>query len=632
MKAVLIVSAIVSFFGISFIMSSTLTGTIMEKKTGDRLLFAKVTLTQEGKLFVETNSDLAGNFEIINIPDGIYDLEVVQLGYESYKKKNLEFKNDQTFHLDIHLKPSKDSLEEIMVTESKGKHQRNKTALMSNDLAAAMDGRSINNIYYVKEVQDEEYDKSPESYFTSPATEPYSTFSLDVDKASYSNMRRMIGAGQLPSPDAVRLEELVNYFDYNYKEPIGKHPLNIISNYTDCPWNSNHKILHIGVKAKEVNYDNLPSSNFVFLIDVSGSMHDSNKLPLVISSFKMLLNKLRDHDRVAIVTYAGNAGVVLESTAAKDKKKILSSLDKLSAGGSTAGAQGIKTAYEIAEENFIRNGNNRVILATDGDFNVGVNSVEDLEKLIEHKRNSGIYLSVLGYGTGNYKDNKMQVLSDKGNGNHAYIDNIQEARKVFVTEFGGTLFTVAKDVKIQIEFNPAYVQSYRLLGYENRRLNKEDFNNDKKDAGDIGAGHTVTAIYEIIPVGVESIYASIVDPLKYQPNPETAHGNKNKELAEIKCRYKAPDGERSIKFSGLIENIPHPLSKMNEDLRFSLAVAEFALLVGESQFIDAKSLKNCIQKAETNKSNDPEGYKAEFVRLAKTVNDLHGSKWSVRDN
>jgi len=354
------------------------------------------------------------------------------------------------------------------------------------------------------EFSNEQYGTIQENQFMNPLDEALSTFSIDVDRASYSNVRRMIDNGNLPPVDAVRIEEMINYFDYEYAQPESNQPIALESNLSNCPWNSEHQILHIALQAKELDTKNLPASNLVFLVDVSGSMQSKQKLPLLKSSFKMLVNNLRDIDKVAIVTYAGRAAVVLESTPASEKEKILASIENLRAGGSTAGAAGIKSAYRIAKENFIKKGNNRVILATDGDFNVGVSSNEGLEKLIEKERRSGVFLSILAYGMGNYKDEKMQILANKGNGNHAYIDNIQEARKVFVNEFGGTLYTLAKDVKIQIEFNPAHVQAYRLIGYENRLLAKEDFNNDKKDAGEMGSGHVVTALYEIVPVGSNS--------------------------------------------------------------------------------------------------------------------------------
>ncbi|HQU56984.1 MAG TPA: VWA domain-containing protein, partial [Chitinophagaceae bacterium] len=392
----------------------------------------------------------------------------------------------------------------------------------------------------------EGYDKITENPFKKVNDYPLSTFSIDVDAASYSNVRRFLNQGQLPPAGAVRIEEMINYFKYDYKQPKNGQPFSIHTEMANAPWNPNNKLVLIGLQGKKIPTDNLPASNLVFLIDVSGSMRSSNKLPLVKASLKMLVEQLREQDKISLVVYAGAAGLVLPPTSGAEKTKIKDAIDKLRAGGSTAGGAGIKLAYKTAEENFMKNGNNRVILCTDGDFNVGESSDDAMERLIEDERKSGVFLTVLGYGMGNYQDAKMQKLADKGNGNHAYIDGISEAKKVLVNEFGGTLFTIAKDVKLQIEFNPAKVQGYRLIGYENRMLAKEDFNDDKKDAGELGSGHTVTAIYEVIPVGVESDFLKDVDPLKYQKEKTklspTAH---NGEILTVKFRYKEPDGEVS---------------------------------------------------------------------------------------
>lgn len=389
----------------------------------------------------------------------------------------------------------------------------------------------------------EEYKKVAENDFMTVAANPRSTMSVDVDRASYSNVRRFINDGVLPPVDAVRVEEMINYFAYNYPEPEGNDPIAITTEVTDCPWQEGHKLLHIGMQALKVKTTDLPPSNLVFLIDVSGSMSGPDRLPLLIDGMKLLVGKLRPVDNVAIVTYAGSAGLALPPTPGSDKTTILNALNRLTAGGSTAGGEGILLAYKVAAEHFITGGNNRVLLATDGDFNVGITSDNKLEDLITKKRESGIYLTCLGFGTDNYKDAKMEMLADKGNGNYDYIDNIKEAEKTLVSEFGGTLFTVAKDVKTQIEFNPAKVQGYRLVGYENRLLNTEDFKDDKKDAGEMGAGHTVTIIYEIIPVGVNSKYLRATSNLKYQT--PTTNDDYADELATIKFRYKKPDGHRS---------------------------------------------------------------------------------------
>jgi len=420
------------------------------------------------------------------------------------------------------------------------------------------------------------------------------------------------------------VEEMINYFDYDYPQPKGEHPVVLQTELSDSPWNKGLKLLHIGLQAKTIPSDNLPASNLVFLVDVSGSMGMPNKLPLVKEAFKLLVNQLRPSDRVAIVVYAGAAGTVLPSTPGNQTSTIKDALDNLQAGGSTAGGEGIKLAYKIAQDHFIKGGNNRVILASDGDFNVGVSSEGELQQLVEEKRKSGVYLSVLGFGMGNYKDNKMETLADKGNGNYAYIDNLQEAQKVFVHEFGGTLFTVAKDVKLQLEFNPKFVKGYRLIGYENRMLNNEDFHNDKKDAGEMGSGHTVTALYEIIPVGVESAYLNKVDDLKYQKSAEVT--TSSDELVTIKLRYKQPDSETSRLFEVPVRNATIPLANTSNNFRFAAAVAEWGLLLRSSEFKGEASYGQVIDLAKGAISKDPEGYRAEFMRLVKLAQSLDASK------
>jgi Ca-activated chloride channel family protein len=467
----------------------------------------------------------------------------------------------------------------------------------------------------------ESYSRVLENKFRTVLETPLSTFSIDVDAASYSNLRRFINNGSLPPADAVRIEEMVNYFDYEYEQPMGNDPINISTEISNAPWNTSHKLVKIGLQAKKVSTANLPVSNLVFLIDVSGSMNQANKLPLLVSSFKMLTDQLRKEDKVAIVVYAGNAGVVLPSTHGDEKTIIKEALNKLSAGGSTAGGEGIELAYKIAAQNFAKGGNNRIILATDGDFNVGASSDNAMEQLIEEKRKSGIFLTVLGYGMGNLKDSKMEKLADKGNGNYAYIDNISEARKVLVTEFGGTLYTIAKDVKLQVEFNPSRTQAYRLIGYENRMLKAKDFNDDKKDAGEMGSGHTVTALYEVIPVGVKSKFVGSVDDLKYQATtakPVTLLGN-GKELMTVKLRYKQPDGDLSRLIEQPVIDNSIGFNQTSNSFRFSAAVAEFGLLLKKSDFVQKSSFDHVISTAEGAKGKDGEGYRSEFVRLAKSA-------------
>jgi Ca-activated chloride channel family protein len=470
---------------------------------------------------------------------------------------------------------------------------------------------------FVIEHNTEEYDGVDENIFHEALKNPLSTFSIDVDAASYSNIRRFINNGQRPPKDAVRIEEMINYFDYNFEGPKDEHPFAIHTEISAAPWNKKHKLVQIGLQGKKINEKELPPSNLVFLIDVSGSMSDQNKLPLVKTSLAMLVKQLRDKDHVSMVVYAGAAGVVLDPTPGSEKKKIMKALERLEAGGSTAGGEGIELAYALAKENFRKGGNNRLILCTDGDFNVGSSSDSEMEDLIEEKRQDGIFLTVLGYGMGNYKDSKLEILSDKGNGNYAYIDNLSEARKVLVTEFGGTLFTIAKDVKLQIEFNPAKVKAYRLIGYENRMLKNEDFNNDKKDAGELGSGHTVTALYEIIPVGVDSEFFK-VDELKYQIPKATNEANQTAELMTIKFRYKNPDADES-------NLIVHPLVDSNTDLsstsdnfRWSASVAAFGMLLRDSEYVKQFSYEDVVTLAQNAKGEDEEGYRAEFIKMAKS--------------
>jgi Ca-activated chloride channel family protein len=467
----------------------------------------------------------------------------------------------------------------------------------------------------------EEYDGISENIFHAALRNPLSTFSIDVDAASYSNVRRFIQNGQHPPKDAVRIEELVNYFDYDYEQPTDEHPFRIVTEVSTAPWNQNHKLVHIGLQGREIATGDLPPSNLVFLIDVSGSMNAPNKLPLLKSSFKLLVDQLREQDRVAIVVYAGAAGVVLDATAGSDKRTILHALDNLEAGGSTAGGAGIRLAYDIARENFRTGGNNRVILATDGDFNIGESSNAAMERLIGSKREEGVFLTVLGFGMGNYKDSKMETLADKGNGNYAYIDNLTEARKVLVSEFGGTLFAIAKDVKLQVEFNPAKVKAYRLIGYENRMLKDEDFNNDRKDAGDLGSGHTVTALYEIIPAGVNSEFFT-ADELKYQKNVIDPAASVSKELMTIKFRYKKPDQDVSKLMVHTLADSHTPLRATSDNFRWSAAVASFGMLLRESEYAGDFTYDRTIVLAEGARGGDPDGYRTEFINMVKSLSLL----------
>ena len=476
---------------------------------------------------------------------------------------------------------------------------------------------------------EEEYESFVENAFERPKTGPLSTFSIDVDNASYTNVRRFINNGQTVPKDAVRVEEMMNFFKYQYPQPKNEHPFSINTEYSGCPWNTNNKLVRIGLQGKNIPTENLPASNLVFLIDVSGSMSDMNKLPLVKESLKALVAQLRDEDTIAIVVYAGAAGLVLAPTSGDKKMTIINALDQLNSGGSTAGGAGIQLAYKTAEDHFIKGGNNRVILATDGDFNVGASADYDMQTLIEEKRKSGVFLTCLGYGMGNYKDSKLEKLADKGNGNYAYIDSIQEANRFLVKEFKGSMFAIAKDVKIQIEFNPIHVQAYRLIGYENRKLRAEDFKNDAIDAGELGSGHTVTALYEIIPTNTQSNLYNEPSDLKYtkiEPTGTQFSG----ELATIKFRYKnaspirsstsGPDGEKSTELVQVIENKSNAIENASNDFKFCSSVAWFGLKLRGSKLITNTSSDEIKKLAKEGLVNDTEGYKAEFIRL------IEGSK------
>ena len=613
------------------IRSITVSGTVSDDK-GNPLVSASVV---EKGTKNSTNTDGSGKFTL-TVSSEKATIVISAVGFDT---KEVKFKGQNT--LNISLVTTTQQMSEVVVTAYGGRGRKEMKSMAnsptiygySTGLAGKVAGVQVygSDKRYRGGVYDstlvpfntEDYDNIVENRFLKVKDNPLSTFSIDVDAASYSNVRRYLNMGQLPPAGAVRIEEMINYFKYDYEGPKDDHPFAVHTEISQCPWNKEHKLVLVGLQGKKIPTENLPPSNLVFLIDVSGSMMDENKLPLVKASMKILVDQLRQQDKVSMVVYAGAAGVVLPSTSGADKTKIKDAINQLEAGGSTAGGAGIKLAYKIAKENFAKNGNNRVILCTDGDFNIGASSDDEMERLIEEERKSGVFLTVLGYGMGNYKDNKMQKLADKGNGNHAYIDGLSEAKKVLVNEFGGTLFTIAKDVKLQIEFNPAKVQGYRLIGYENRMLNKEDFNDDKKDAGELGSGHTVTALYEVIPVGVKSSFLEKVDSLRYQKNdivlsPVSTAG----EIMNVKLRYKAPDGD----VSKLIE---HPLfdnvtdiSKTSNNFRFAAAVAEFGMLLRNSQFKSKADYDQVMNLARKAKGNDEEGYRSEFIKLVSNAQSL----------
>ena len=584
-------------------------------------------LTVTGTVTDENNRPLIGaNVSIeksrkgtVTNEHGKYSIEamqgdIIRFSYIGYKTQKVKANRKI---IDVKLYPDNNLLmEECVITSDEVSNR----AISSKQMAVRSLGMPA--LIYDRYANREEYSHNAENRFKSPVKDPLSTFSIDVDAASYSNIRRFINQGEMPPKDAVRIEEMINYFNYNYPKPTGNDPVRITPEVGICPWNKTHRLVQIGLKAREIENQNLPASNFVFLIDVSGSMFGPTRLELVKSSLRLLVNNLREKDRVAIVTYCGDARVALPSTPGNEKQKIKDALETLTAGGSTAGGAGIKEAYRIAQKNFIAQGNNRIILCTDGDFNVGASSETELENLIESKRKSGIFLTVLGYGMGNYKDNKMQILAQKGNGNHAYIDNIQEANKVLVNEFGSTMYAVAKDVKLQVEFNPAKVQSYRLVGYETRILNDEDFNDDTKDAGEMGAGHTVTALYEIIPTGTPGNIPGSVDPLKYQSQTNVnAQTSNSSELLTVKLRYKTPEEEKSKKIEKSVTDMGK--DNVSPDFRFASAVAMFAQLLKDSDFKGEATYDKVIETANKGLSFDPEGYRAEFVRLVQRAKGLN---------
>jgi len=616
--------------------TGTLKGKITDASNGDPLPFAKVTLFKSNTQVTGTTTDFGGKYIFTNIKPGKYNLKINYVGYQLTKIKNIIITAKKITFINVKLKAGAETLEEFNIIEHKvpliNADQDYSGATITTSEIRSISGKTSrkdkkrNKSYGyfaapIESIRDnlntEAYAHNPENDFKNVKSTPLSTFSIDVDAASYSNMRRFINNGQNPPIDAVRIEEMINYFSYTYHQPKGEDPFSITTEMSDCPWNTNHKLVHIGIQGEKIETDNLPSSNLVFLLDVSGSMSSSNKLPLLKKSFGLLVKNLTEKDRVAIVVYAGAAGLVLPSTPGNQKEKILNALNNLNAGGSTAGGAGIKLAYKIAIENFIKEGNNRVILATDGDFNIGASSDGEMTRLIENKRESGVFLTCLGFGMGNYKDSKMETLADKGNGNYAYIDNILEAKKVLVTEMGGTMHTIAKDVKIQVEFNPNKIASYKLIGYENRLLNDEDFNDDTKDAGELGAGHTVTALYEVVLKGSSDNIRS-VDPLRYQSErpseiePQTSNSD---EVLTVKFRYKTPQGKTSKLIVRHLKDRFTPLSKSSDNFKFSAAVAEFGMLLRNSKHKPKASYTQVIELAKSSKGNDNNGYRAEFIRL-----------------
>ncbi len=561
-----------------------------------------------------TMSDIDGNFTI-----QADSTDILVVSYLGYQDEEIPIKGRN--FIEISLKEPQLGLEEVVVTGSRRSKRKNfnrasSVASISRSRAKRMSSSSTRE---KPRYNTESYSAINENIFKDVQANPLSTFSVDVDAASYSNVRRFINQGELPPNDAVRIEEMINYFQYDYPEPQDGSPFSINTELSKCPWNKDNLLLHVGLQGYKISTEQLPPSNIVFLIDVSGSMSSQNKLPLLKSSYRLLVNQLREKDKVAIVVYAGSSGVVLESTSGMNKEKILAAIEQLRSGGSTSGAEGLELAYEIAVKNFIENGNNRIVLATDGDFNVGPSSDGEMKQLIKKNRDRGVAISVLGFGMGNYKDSKMETIADNGNGNYYYIDNLSEAKKVLVKEFGGTFYTIAKDVKFQLEFNPYFVSKYRLIGYENRLLEDEDFKNDKKDAGDIGAGHSVTALYEIVLSDNKNRKNK---RLKYQTSTLTDEAVQSNDLITLKLRYKPPKGNKSKLVEQVVKNTQSSGESISNNFKFSASVAAFGMLLRDSEHKGTASWESVIELAKAGQGDDLEGYRGEMIRLMETAKGL----------
>lgn len=612
-----------------FAQSGTLKGKVIDKSTKDPIPFASVVLEKGGKSITGTAADIAGEFTIKPIPPGTYDLKATNVGYNTVLITNIVITADTITYQELVLEAKTTTLCTVQIVSykvpliSKDQTTCGNTITSSSYNSGGIFGKNKKNKSKDPvEGNTESYDKIVENEFHKVVNNPLSTFSIDVDDASYSNMRRYITQGTKPPIDAIRTEELINYFDYNYPSPTGDEPFAIYSEVSGCPWNTKHQLVRIGIQGKQIDTSKLPNSNIVLLLDVSGSMADNNKLSLVKKAMHLLVNQMHNNDKIAIVIYATTSSVLLNSTSCMNKSTILNAIDGLVADGSTAGADGIKKAYDIAKENFIANGNNRVIIATDGDFNVGMSSDADIENLIISRRNEGIFLSVLGVGMGNYKDSKMEKLADKGNGNYSYIDNFMEARKVLVKELGATMYTIAKDVKIQVEFNPLNVKAYRLIGYEDRMLDDKDFNDDTKDAGELGAGSNVTAVYEIITSESELKNLPSTDKLKYQKNKVVYNPTATNEMMTIKVRYKNPKESQSLYTSSIVYNNNAAYSTTSENFKFTLAVIEFSMLLRDSKFKGNTTYSEILKLANEGKGEDKDGYRSEFIKLVELASLL----------
>lgn len=608
-------------------------GTIKDAETKEPVYYSKIFLSFEDTSNFEgkTLSDFDGEFLINSLPAGKYYLKVKNLEFED-KVLEVVVQNERITFLEIEVQRDRSiqNIQEVKVTTARPNSSRNTVYVQEKGMSSVVESvqstpgvssknrrtsKNQNNYIQIEPEKDSRYNEITENGFQKVNISPLSTFSIDVDNASYTNVRGYIDRGTLPPADAVRVEEFINYFDYDYPQPQENLPFSVTTEYTECPWNQENRLVHIGIQGAEMQAEEKPRSNLVFLIDVSGSMGGSDRLDLVKSGMLMLLEELDPKDKVAIVTYASGVNVALSSTNASNKEKIASVIRELQAGGSTNGGNAIHKAYQIAEKDFLKNGNNRVILATDGDFNVGITNQDELVELIEKKREKDIFLSVIGVGTGNTQDSQMEQIADHGNGNYFYLDNLLEAKRVLADGLTGLIYTIAKDVKIQIEFNPEYVQSYRLIGYENRALNDEDFNDDKKDAGELGSGHSVTALYEIVPKGKEMEETSDIDPLKYQKLEVT--GSNQLEMMTVKLRYKNPDENKSKLITQVCGPTVIPFEESSSNCQFASSVAEFGMLLRNSEYKANANYDSAIERAQKNKGDDSEELRASCIQLMK---------------
>jgi len=597
--------------------SGVILGVVRDSVTKKPLEYAIVAIVGD-TMGSMTLSD--GSYLIANVPVGAYHLKARKMGYKSLEKRGVLVALGDTTVVDFELEMSlmgetgeivvKADRKQIDVTASKMSHGKQPGIAMGRRRPPVRHSFCRPSDYF----NTEEYAYVAENRIFETIMEPLSTFSIDVDVASYSNARRFINGNRLPVTGAVRIEEFINYFDYDYDRPSGDAPFSINLEYSECPWDDGKRLVHIGLQGAELAEEDAGPSNLVFLIDISGSMRPSNKLPLLRKAFQLMIRHLRDEDRVSLVVYSSSARVVLEYVPGSKREKIKRAIMCLMAEGRTAGGEGMRLAYRLAEDGFIRGGNNRVIMATDGDFNVGVSSTSELLRFIEKKREKGIYLTVLGFGVDNYKDNRLEQLADKGNGNHAYIDNILEAKKVFVMDIMSTLYTIAKDVKIQVEFNPARISSYRLIGYENRLLDNQDFSDDTKDAGEIGAGHSVTALYEVTPAAEGTEVPKIYE-LRYQEIMLKKSAGRSDESLIVRVRYKEPGSGRSKLIVKALKGEPVDLADSSENFRFAAAAAMYAMILRDSGCMGKYTFDDVIELAGTARGKDRFGYRAEFIQL-----------------